>query len=161
MAQAQQIHAALAAREQSFDGTFRALLREIAQEGVAGAEWQESQFNPLGRSFAPKNSIQDFVRGAVSANREKPAIALFVGFAGQLDGVAWLTGRDHVHVQPALPQARELRPGKLRRAPAARRWVYDGKKSVSHGSSGKGILPFPGLNRQNSMVAVQCAQALR
>jgi len=66
VAQAKQIHAALAAREQRFDGASCAILREVAEKRVAGTQRQKSQFNSLGKRFAPENSIEDFVRGAVT-----------------------------------------------------------------------------------------------
>ena len=59
---------------------------------------------------------------AIAADGNKTPIALAVGFASELNGVAGSGGGDDVDAQAALAEAREGRPGKLRGTAAAGRW---------------------------------------
>src|SRR5579864_1312099 len=82
VAEAKNIHAPFSAGEKCFDGRFRALVGEIAQEGIAGAQGEKAELNAVGLPFAREDAVYNFVRGAVAAGGEKTAIALVVGFAG-------------------------------------------------------------------------------
>src|SRR5882762_7695999 len=126
VAKAEDIHTPLAAREESFDGRFGALVGEIAQKRIARAHGKEAKFDAIGFPFTRENAVDDFVRGAVAADGKEAAIALVVGFAGELHGVARSHGGDRVHAQPFRLKAAEFGSGELCGASTARRRIDDG-----------------------------------
>src|SRR5277367_103327 len=74
------------------DRVLDAARREVAQERVARAEWEESERRTALSLRFGKKSVHDFVRCPVAADGEKISKALRVGPAGQRRGLA-RTGR--------------------------------------------------------------------
>ncbi len=126
MAKAENIHTPLAAGEDGFDRRFGALFGEIAQKRITRAHGKEAQLDATGWPFTREDTVDDFVRGAVAADGKEAAIALVVGFARELHGVARSHGGDRVHAQAFCLQAAELCSGELCGASTARRRIYDG-----------------------------------
>jgi hypothetical protein len=103
---------------------------EVAQEGVSGTEREKTESNALWRGMARKDAVEDFMSGAVTAHREKPAIALGVGFERQVTSVAGTARSDDVNLQAFFAQTGERRSGQFGRfAPASSR-IDDGQKPV-------------------------------
>ena len=110
----------------------RAVLGEIAQKRISGAERKKAQLDALHGAARRKNAIDDFVRGAVSAHSQESAVSLIVSFAREFRGVAGTGGSDHVDAQPVLAQSGECASGKLRRAPAACGGIDDSNEFFVH-----------------------------
>src|SRR5258706_109908 len=130
--QPQEIDSASTSFEQRLHRSCCPVFCEIAQKRIACAKRQETKRDPLNRPAFRKNSIENFVSGAIAADSKKSPVTLIVGFARKLQRMS-LTGRnDDVDVQPLLAQTPERGPGKFRGAAATGGGVNDGEKSV-HG----------------------------
>src|SRR5712691_3714487 len=134
MRQANQIHWTLAAFGERLQRSLSAVLREIAQEGIARTQRQKAQRDALNRGASRKNTVEDFVSGAIATDGKKAPVALIVGLACKLHRVPLTGGGDDVDLQPFLAQTRESRPREFRGAAATGGGVDDGEKSV-HGNS--------------------------
>src|SRR6185437_10942931 len=88
VSEADQVHRALAIREDGPDGIVRTLAGEIAEKRIARAEREKAQRKALGTCVPGKDAIDNFVRGAVAAHGQKAAIALLVGLMGEFAGMA-------------------------------------------------------------------------
>ncbi len=77
-----------------------------------------------------KDAVEDFVSGAVPANRKKMAIALIVSFARKLHRMALAGGCDDVNAQSLFAQPRKGRAGELCGTAATGGGVHDGEKAI-------------------------------
>ena len=89
---------------------FRSVIREIAQEGIAGTERQETQRDALDTAASRKNTVENFVSGAVATDGKKSPVALIVGLARQLHRVPGTRRGNDVDLQSFFAQSRESRP---------------------------------------------------
>src|SRR5438876_6372425 len=87
MPQAENIAPLRSPRDQSFHRIFDSPVIKMAQEGIAGAEWKESERRLLSTLCHWENPVYDFVRGAVSADRNELAVAFAPGLAGDVGGL--------------------------------------------------------------------------
>src|SRR5579863_2962579 len=69
--EADQVNGTCAIGKKSLHRGFRAVVGEIAQERISGAERQKSQRDALCLGIAGENAVENFVRGAIAPNREK------------------------------------------------------------------------------------------
>src|SRR5271155_1501315 len=127
--EAQKIHGTRTPREQGGNGGGGTFFCEIAQKRIAGAERKEAQGNALFRRAVRKNAVENFVRGAITADGEKPSIALRVGFASELCGVTGRAGGNDVQRQSLRAQLRQLGAGKFCGAAAASGGIDDGDET--------------------------------
>ena len=86
--QPQEVDGASAAFEKRLHRSCGSVLCKIAQEGIAGTQWQEPQRDALNRGASRENTVEDFVSGAITTDGKKAPVALSVGFAGKLYRVA-------------------------------------------------------------------------
>src|SRR6266852_1307430 len=165
--QPQKVDGASAAIEQRLHRSRGSVLCKIAQEGIAGAQRQESQRNALNRAASHKNSVKDFVGGAITANGKKTPVTLIVRFAGQLHRVALRCRSDDVDLQPVLAQARECRPREFRGAAATGGGVDDGEESIhleseqTRNSSFRSAQSFPNWLHKGTIAAALSSFASR
>src|SRR5438445_11471462 len=90
------------------------MLCKIAQKRITGAERKKSESDTLCCGIARKNSVENFMRSAVAAHGEKPAIALAVCFARKLKGMTRAGRSDNVGVQAFCAEACRRRAGERR-----------------------------------------------
>src|SRR5579863_2437195 len=128
--EADQVNGTGAIGKKSLHRGFRAVVGEIAQERISGAERQESERDALSFGIAGENSVENFVRGAIAADREKPPIALRISFARKLQRVAGPGGGDHVNVEAFFAKASQCRAGELRRLAATSSGIDDGDETA-------------------------------
>jgi len=101
-----------------------------AQEGIAGTQRQEPQRDALNHGASRKNTVEDFVSGAITTDGKKAPVALIVGLAGKLHGVARTRRSDNIDLQPFLAQTRQSRSGEFRGAAATGGGVDDGEETI-------------------------------
>src|SRR6266436_3914376 len=131
--QANQIHRTLTAFAQRLQRSLCAIFREITQEGIARTQRQKSKCDALNCGASRKNTVENFVSGAVAADGKKVPVALLVGLAGQLHRMP-LNGRSNgVDFQSFLTQTCESRPSKFRGAAATGGGVDDGEETIHLG----------------------------
>ncbi len=106
------------------------MLCKVAQKRITGAERKKSESDALHCWFARKNSVENFMGGAVAAHREKPAIALAVCLARKLNGVTGTGGSDDVDVQAFCAEPCKRRAGELRGFAATCGGIHDGEETV-------------------------------
>src|SRR6267143_1281765 len=81
MCQAQKIDSSRAAFEKRLHRSSGSVLCKIAQEGIAGAERQESQCDALDSGASRKHTVEDFVSGAITTDGKKAPVPLIVSLA--------------------------------------------------------------------------------
>ena len=129
MCQANKIDRALAIREDGLQGRFHAVVCEVTQERIAGAQRQKTQRDTLLRAAPGKNTVKDFVRGAVTTDGDEAPIALAISFAREIDGVARPGGSDNVDGDSPFAQTRQRRSRELRGAAATCSGIYDSQEA--------------------------------
>src|SRR5260370_6723752 len=130
--QPQEIDSAGASFRQRLHRSCGSVFCEIAQKRIACAQRQETQRNSLNRPAFRKDSIENFVSGAVATDGQKAPVTLIVGFARKLHRMARTRRGDDVDLQPFLSQTSKRRSREFRGATATGGGVNDGEKSV-HG----------------------------
>jgi hypothetical protein len=112
MRQAHQVDGARATLEERLQGGFSAFAGIVPQERIACAEWKKTHGHAFGgRGAGAKNSVQDFVAGAIAAYREKSTVALGISLAREAHGCAWSIGCGLVNLQTAIAQPRQCGSG--------------------------------------------------
>src|SRR5258708_13611849 len=130
MRQANQIHGTLAAFGERLQRSLSAIFREIAQEGIARTQRQKAQRDALNRGASRKDTVENFVSGAIATDGKKVPVTLIVGLAGKLHPMP-LNGRSNgVNLQSFLAQTRERRPTEFRGPAATGRGVDDAQETV-------------------------------
>jgi hypothetical protein len=130
MGEADQVDGTGAICKKSFERSFGAFVGEITQEGIAGAEGKKSERDAL-RCWIPReNAIENFVGRTVAADGEKFSVALRVGLAGKLHGMAWAGGRYHVNMQAFFAQTSEGRAGEFGGFAATGGGIHDSEEAV-------------------------------
>src|SRR4029077_13273480 len=79
--EAEEIDGALAIFEKGLQRSFGTILREVAEKRVAGAEGKKSEGDARICVGVSEDAVEDLVSGAVTADGDKTAVALIVGFA--------------------------------------------------------------------------------
>src|SRR5467141_300936 len=130
MCKAQKIDSPRAAFEKRLHRSRGSVLCKIAQEGIAGAQRQETQCDALDGGASRKHTVEDFVSGAITTDGKKAPVPLIVSLARQLHGVARTRRSDDVDLQSFLAQTRESRPGEFRGAAATGGGVDDGEETI-------------------------------
>jgi hypothetical protein len=151
----------LSPRLQSFKRRFGAIIREIPEKRISCTQREKTQLDPARGRSAPKNSINDLVRRAVAAHRQKSSIALVECFRGEFRGVRRARGGNHVNAEAAILQAAKFSSGPLGGAPASSRGIHDGQKLFVHKGSTKKFYLVWELNQQDGLFAIQLSQARR
>src|SRR5882724_2388763 len=136
MREADQVHGTSAICEKRIERGFSAMLCKIAQKRITSAERKKSESDALRCGIARKNSVENFMRSAVAAHGEKPAIALAVCFARKLNGVTRAGGSDDVDVQAFCAEACKRWAGELRRFAATCGRINDREETVFGGGHG-------------------------
>src|ERR1700722_12553079 len=77
-----------------------------------------------------KKSIDDLVRRAVSADRDKLAISAGVAIPRQVRTLAWASGVDHIQFDSSRPQTFQRLGNQLATASSARSRIHHGEKSA-------------------------------
>jgi len=95
------------------EGPFSAVLGEVAQKGIAGAQRKEAQRNALLRGAAGECAIEDLVSGAVAADGDEVPVALFESLASKLNGMTGRGRSDNVNFTACVTQSSKSRAGKL------------------------------------------------
>ena len=112
-----------------------------------------------------KNTVQNFVAGAVAADGEKFAVALGVAFAREAHSIGRSGGGHHVDVDAAGAQAGQRGPGKFGGAATACCGIDDGEELLHAGSvSLLNLWVRPGrwhLQFQNRGVAIHFCKGFR
>ncbi len=145
MREAEEIDRPLAIFEQGLQRGFRAVVGEVAKEGVAGAERKKAEGDARFGAGVSEDAIENFVSGAVAADGDEATVTLIIGLAGKLRGVTWSGRGENVDAEAFFAQACDGRACELRRAAAARSGVDDGEEAVLHKRAG---LPTPTLRKK-------------
>jgi len=121
--------------EQSGYRRVHALVAEIPQKGVPRPQGQKTKGATFYRRrtiCTGKNSIYDFVRGAISTNSNEVPITSGVGFAGNRDSLSGRGRFSHVDLNSGGSQPVEGRRDQLSAASPSRSRIYHCEKLVIH-----------------------------
>ena len=104
-----------------------AAIAEVPQERIAGAEREKCDRRLVGPMAEREKTVNNFIRCAIPANGNKPAIAFAPGVTCKLRCVAGGGSLPYVDINAAAAESLQRRAEKLARASAARCGVHNGQ----------------------------------
>src|SRR5579872_4178386 len=111
--------------QQRLDRILDALMTEVAQKRIAGAQRQESQTRALAAESLRVESVHDFVGSAIAANRNKLSDATPIGFARNLRRLPRSMSLRYLNLDAAGLQALQRRAQQFAAASASGRRIHN------------------------------------
>src|SRR6266852_875064 len=130
MGQTEEVHCTRPVLQDRMEGSFRAILGEIPQKGIAGSQGKKSKSDTVYGFAAREDAVENFMSRAVPADGEKPPVTLIVGLASKLDCVTRTSRGNTVHLHFLFTQTGKRRSGEFRGAAATSSRVDNGEESL-------------------------------
>src|SRR6266849_5220981 len=130
--EAEQVARPTPAFDKSLCGLLGAALAKIAEERISGAEGKKAERDARALRGFGKQTVDDFMSGAVAADGDEFLIALRIGLARKRSGLAWSGAGDDVHTRAGLAELGDRSLSELAAAASARFGIHDGEEAVFH-----------------------------
>lgn len=152
--QSENIAFSRAACDKRFHRVFHAFVAEFPKERISCSKWKKSKRRAFRAGSVRKQSVHNFKRGSISANRNKFPIAIGPCLAHHFRGMAGSIRLANINFNARSPQLVERWRKELPYTSSACRWVRNRQKFIQLAQSSL-------IAERSSVLPISCARSLR